>query len=94
MASPRIAIETDTETDAQRIEASLRDFTVVRDGMRLTLTDADGGGTVLGSLLHALENCLTHNRLQPVRIEVDEQRYVLYARAEAPHDEQPESSAA
>jgi hypothetical protein len=94
MAPPRIAIETDTQTEAQRIEASLQDFGVVRDGLRLTLTAPDGRGTILGSLLNALEDCLTHNRLRPVRIEVDERRYVLYARREAPPDERPESSAA
>jgi hypothetical protein len=93
MAPPVIAIETDTQTEAQRIEASLHDFSVVRDGLRLTLTGADGAGTILGSLLHALEDCLTHNRLRPVTIEVDERRYVLYARTDAPPDGRPESSA-
>jgi hypothetical protein len=93
MASPWIAIETDTETEAERIEASLRHFTFARNGLRLTLSVTDRDETILVSLLNALEDSLTHNRLRPVTIEVDERRYVLFARADEPLDGNPESTA-
>jgi hypothetical protein len=58
---------------------------VARKGRRLTAGDAEGGldEPSLSDVLNALEDCLTENRLGPVRISVDGKRYMMYARADA-----------
>jgi hypothetical protein len=83
VAAPQVSIETATAAEADCLEEALMSLSIVRDGLTLSVAASDDGESMLGVLLRALEDCVTNNELAPLKIEVDEQRYVMYARADA-----------
>jgi hypothetical protein len=79
-----ISLITASAADADCVADALpKPYVVTRRGKALEVSYEGSVEPPLAPLLKALEDCLTENELPPIKLRVGDNRYTMYARADA-----------